>query len=81
MKGQCQCDPGWAGAACGRLDLLPQARQATGAVLETRESRNSSWCVTAPRRENDTDGNVAFHIFVSEMVPDCGLLTWIGLIT
>ncbi|XP_065198016.1 uncharacterized protein LOC135829549 [Sycon ciliatum] len=86
VDGKCKCDPGWTGESCGRLDLSPQANRASGAAWNSHNSSNSSWCITAPRTDKDELGyssftksgtNVTFHIFVSQMVPGCGLGTWL----
>ena len=85
VAGKCSCDPGWTGESCQRLDLIAQEFPSSGAAWNTRNSSNSSWCITVPRTEKDYLGyspvyqsnNDTFHIFVSQMVPGCSLETWI----
>lgn len=80
-SGKCVCDPGWTGSSCQLLDLMPQPSPASGAAWNSRTSKNSSWCITAPRAESGVKPGARsgqeFHIFVSEMVPGCGLGTWL----
>ena len=50
ISGVCACDPGWVGATCSTLDLLPAP---TNAGL--RQTNSSNWCGTVLRDETDAD--------------------------
>jgi len=65
--GACDCDVGWQGAACGVLDLVPQAVVAYGFP----SNLTSSWGGGPPV----FDGT-KWHLFVSEMAGHCGMGTW-----
>ena len=65
-NGACVCDPGWTGATCSTLDLLP-ARRANGYKVKGQ----SSWGGSIVK-----GGNGTFHMFVEEIVNGCGLNTY-----
>lgn len=69
----CSCFSGWHGASCELLDLLPQPTHGSGAAYNDGVSVNSSWGI-APLYSRDDN---CFHAYVSEMVPGCGISTWL----
>ncbi|KAH8195231.1 hypothetical protein TruAng_010614 [Truncatella angustata] len=76
---ECNCDPGWFGDDCGRLDLVPATR-GTGYNWTTVKNDgdfgsygNSSWCgaiIQDPKEKG------LFHIFTSQFAHGCGLSGW-----
>ena len=51
--GACDCDPGWVGATCASLDLVPAPPDAG-----LRQQNSSNWCLTLLR---DPDDEGLFH--------------------
>ncbi|KAK6068714.1 hypothetical protein SCUP515_09417 [Seiridium cupressi] len=75
----CNCDPGWFGDDCGRLDLAPATR-GTGYNYTTVENAddfgsygNSSWCGAIVQDPNEKG---LFHMFTSQFAHGCGLSGW-----
>jgi len=77
--GGCSCDPGWAGDACERLNLLPadlshganwlsDAGAAAGNASSLAGGGTSTWGATQLRGD---DG--LWHTFVDEMKQNCGI--------
>ncbi|KAL4883577.1 hypothetical protein BJY04DRAFT_184917 [Aspergillus karnatakaensis] len=75
----CDCDPGWFGDDCGRLDLAP-AIQANGynQTAATNPAHfgpngNSSW---GGQILQDPEDPKLFHLFTSQFADGCGLSGW-----
>lgn len=75
----CECDPGWFGDDCGRLDLAP-ASKANGYnhtdVTDPDyfgEYGNSSW---GGQILQDSQNPKLFHLFTSQFANGCGLSGW-----
>ena len=75
----CQCDPGWFGDDCGRLDLAPAKRtngyNHTAFTDPSHQGKhgNSSWGGQILR--DPTNGRL-FHLFVDQFAHGCGLPGW-----
>ena len=78
-SGACACDPGWGGATCGRLALLPVADRAAEGY---KNASVSSWGGSivmvddSPREDGDAASTGRYHLFAAEMTHGCGLLSW-----
>jgi hypothetical protein len=71
--GACACDPGWRGARCGELALLPVDAAAPGLRATDAGGRNvSTW--GAPMLRDEATG--LWHAWPSEMQRGCGLNSW-----
>lgn len=75
----CQCDPGWFGTDCGRLDLAPATRY-TGFNNTNYTSPdhynnrgNSSW---GGQIMQDQDDPKLFHLLYDQFAHGCGLSGW-----
>jgi hypothetical protein len=75
----CDCDPGWFGDDCGRLDLAPATR-GTGYNYTTTKNAddfgsygNSSWCGSIVQDPTEKE---LFHMFISQFAHGCGLSGW-----
>lgn len=75
----CQCDPGWFGDDCGRLDLAPATKgfgyNQTLAVNpgDFGTHGNASW---GGRILQDRQDPKLFHLFTSQFSDGCGLSGW-----
>lgn len=69
----CSCFPGWLGADCGALDLLPVTTRVGGTpgAVWPLARNTSSWGGTITR-----GGDGQYHLLVSEMAQHCGLAAW-----
>lgn len=67
--GTCLCDPGWGGATCGLLSLLPLQVGASG-MNEIPTS--SSWGGSVVYSEEDGQ----YHMFFSEILDNCPMANW-----
>jgi hypothetical protein len=71
-KKSCVCYPGWTGAHCGQLDLLPTTRPGPlGGKAYPPEPNASCWGSSAIR---GTDGK--YHLYSSGILGNCGLAVW-----
>lgn len=80
--GVCACDPGWRGADCGQLDLLPAVR-GSGYNLTGKALPISSWGAnifpaTADGTQVHAGGGAAttWHMYVSEFENHCDISHW-----
>jgi hypothetical protein len=69
--GQCICDPGWTGAQCGQLDLLPapplsQQVSPAAALSNDNDAANATWGISVV-------GPVAgvYHGYMTEIANEC----------
>lgn len=79
----CNCDPGWTGPDCGRLDLSPATRWTGYNHTNTSSSStssphyntrgNSSW---GGQIVQDTADPSLFHLLVDQFAHGCGLGAW-----
>ena len=77
VGGVCACDPGWSGAACSVLDLLPAAPFAQQthyfpSNAATGDAVSNSWGISVARDDNGT----LWHGFMTEMKGHCTLASW-----
>lgn len=70
-SGMCQCDTGWSGADCGRLDLAPA--QPNSGFNETA-SGVSTW--GANIFAEDTEGGESWHMLAAEFENKCDISKW-----
>jgi hypothetical protein len=68
--GACACSPGWTGADCSRLDLLP-APQSSGVHLD----QTSSWGGSVAPLGSAAAASGEVHLFAS-VFKNCGLTSW-----
>ena len=71
VDGLCDCDKGWTGDCCGKLDVDPTPTVAYGYGGPTAPPGTSSWGGGPPV----FDGG-KWHLFVSELAGHCGMGTW-----
>ena len=85
VSGTCACDPGWKGAHCGQLDLLPNNSSrhfayrplprplptpTVGATTTTTTTTYwNSWGASQPLR----DANGTYHLFATTILNGCGI--------
>lgn len=79
-KKTCECDPGWFGDDCGRLDLRPATKNNgyNHSIDATASNRlgphgNSSWGGTILQDPHDPR---LFHLVASQFADGCGLSGW-----
>ncbi|KAH8801353.1 hypothetical protein F5884DRAFT_512721 [Xylogone sp. PMI_703] len=66
----CTCDPGWTGADCSELNLLPATR---GTGYNLTASGTSSW---GSKIIQDPKDRHLYHLFAAEFEGGCGLDDW-----
>ena len=75
----CECDPGWWGDDCGRLDLVPATRWTgynyTNVTVPDYDGGygNSSW---GGQIIQDQEDSKLFHLIISQFDHGCGLSGW-----
>ena len=73
-QGSCRCFAPWSGETCGVLDELPSPRRAAfGMNCGTKCSATPH---TASWGGNVVFANGSYHMYVSTLTQDCGLLHW-----
>lgn len=72
--GQCRCDAPWKGPTCSILDIKPRPQSSVPAIYGYSPNV-SSWGGNVVKGD---DG--LYHLYVSEMVGGCGLISWGELI-
>jgi len=70
VSGQCNCDAPWRGVACSQLDIKPRPPSAVPAIYG-HSPNVTSWGGNVVKGD---DG--LYHLYVSEMVGGCGLVSW-----
>jgi hypothetical protein len=73
-SGRCLCDPGWSGADCGQLSLLP-VRHGTGYNLTGSTPATSSWGANIFPSSSDTMSQT-WHMLASEFENHCDISRW-----
>lgn len=71
--GRCTCDPGWTGARCGMMKLLPVNRSRVGyREVSSAGVRTSSWGAGIIKEH----GVEKWHAYVCVMTHSCGIGSW-----
>ena len=74
VNGTCDCDPGWKGAHCGQLDLLPNNSSGHFAYRPPAPAGAAapywnSWGASQPLR----DAAGTYHLFATSILNGCGI--------